>query len=138
MPELRDGRHDEALAFEVSGLPGIGWVKNNLEATVAMDPRDRSWRATYLQEARPFKIINEGTEDEYAEPTGPSVRVQALFDAATGLPIQARVDNKIYVYKITNDGAGHPDVSPGFRRALDARLQREAALLETIRRQEAK
>jgi hypothetical protein len=136
MPELRDGRHNEALAFEVSGFPGIGWVRKDQKPSVTMDPRSRAWRATYWQEASPFNIVNEGTDDEYAVPTGPSVRVEATFDPATGLPLTAIVGNMLYTYRIDPRGGGDPELSSAFRQALEARLKREAALRATIAREE--
>lgn len=136
MPELRDGQHDAALAFEVSRFPGIGWVTPDKTPALAQDPKSRSWHATYTQEASPFKTVNPGTEDEYAAPTGPSVRVVAQFDAATGLPLAASVGDKIYTYRIDPKAGGDPDPSPAFRQALDARLKREAALRAAIAREE--
>lgn len=136
MPTLRDGEHDAALAFEVSRFPGIGWVTPDKKPEVVQDPRTRSWRATYTQEAAPFKIINPGTEEEYAEPTGPSVRVVAVFDPLTGLPRQASVGDRIYRYRIDPQAGGEASVSPAFRQAVDARLKREAALQAAIAREE--
>lgn len=136
MPALRDGQHDEALAFEVSGFPGINWITPAKTPTLAKDPQTRAWRATYTQEAAPFNIVNAGTEDEYAVPTGPSVRVVAVFDPATGLPIKAAVGDKIYSYRVDPGAGGEPSVSPAFRQALDARLKREAALRSAIAREE--
>jgi hypothetical protein len=136
MPELRDGLHNEALAFEVSGFPGVGWVRKDQKPAVTMDPRSGAWRVTYLQEASPFNIVNEGTEDEYAVPTGPSVRVEATFDPATGLPLTAIVGNMLYTYRIDPRGGGDPELSSAFRQALEARLKREAALRAAIAREE--
>ena len=138
MPALRDGQHDEALAFEVSGFPGINWVTPDKTPTLVKDPQTRTWRATYTQEASPFKIVNAGTEGEYAIPTGPSVRVVAVFDPATGLPLTAIVGDRTFTYRINPNHGSEPSLSPAFRQALDARLKREAALQSAIDREEKK
>jgi hypothetical protein len=133
---LRDGQHDEALSHEVSALPGLGWVKPDLKPSVEQDREGRQWRAVYVQEAKPFKIVNEGTPDEYAMPTGPSVGVTARFDAATGLPVAAEVAGKIYTYAVNPQGEGELTLSPGFREAIETRIRREAALHQAIEREE--
>lgn len=135
MPDLRDGEHDEALDFAVSGFPGIGWVKKSAKAKITLDPRSRTRQATYLQEASPPEIINEGTEEEYARPTGPTVRVVARFDAATGYPVSATVGNLLYTYRIDPKGGGEPQLPDAFRQAVEARLKREAALQTVIERE---
>jgi hypothetical protein len=135
-PALRDGEHDEAAAFEVSRFPGIGWVTPDKKPVIGQDAKTRAWQAIYTQEASPFDIVNPGTEEEYAVPTGPSVRVVAIFDALTGLPVKASVGDKIYHYRIDPKAGRAPSLSPAFRQALDARLQREAALKAAIAREE--
>jgi len=106
-----------------------------LKPSIEQDRRSDKRLAVYKQEAKPFKIFDEGTINEYAVPTGPSVAVTARFDAATGLPQSAIVGGRIYTYRIEPLGGGEPILSPSFREAIDATLKREAALNAAIKRE---
>ncbi len=66
------------------------------------------------------------------------MRVVAVFDPSTGLPVTATVGDRIHAYRIDPNSGSEPVLSPVFRQALEARLKREAALQSAIDREEKK
>jgi hypothetical protein len=133
---LDDADTNAAKKFYVSGFPGIFQIRATDLQGVTFDKENNRFLATYKKQ--PAGMIKVGAGDDAMEfPTGPSIPLEATFDATTGLPLFAKVGDKLYIYEITKTGGTDAALPPEVRQKIVARLQRAAALQETIRRQES-
>jgi hypothetical protein len=132
---LLDSKPNAASSLHVSGFPGVHWASNTTLSSVAMDEKSKKWIAVHKQGAKPLKQLGEGEEAIFLT-DGPTVAVEATFDAKTGLPLYAKVGDKLYTYQISLTGGTDPELPPALRAGIMKKLQREAALAEAIRKQE--
>jgi len=133
---LDDADHDAAKKFYVSGFPGIFQILPTDLQGVAYDKDSKRFLATYKKKAG--EMARTGVGDEaMVFPAGPSVPIEATFDATTGLPLFARVGDKFYIYEIATTGAVEAVLPPEVRLQISNKLDRAAALQNAIRRQES-
>jgi hypothetical protein len=133
---LEDSDNNAARKFYVSGFPGIFQIRATDLQGVTFDKKSNRFLATYKKEA--CEAGKTGAGDEaMAFPTGPSIPIEATFDATTGLPLFAQVGDRLYIYEITTPGGLDAALPPEVRLKIGTKLQRAAALQDVIRHQES-
>lgn len=128
---FRDQTPDAAYSFYVRGFPGLSTITSRTPVELRFDRKSQRWLAVRTSEPMPYRQAAAG-EAQAAMPTGSIVKVVAVFDALTGLPVSAEVGDKFYTFDVSRGEVTDPVLPEGLTSALRSQSQRQAALHEAL------